>query len=501
VSLFESPPLLPTRPVSLLERPDLPLLLPIQEALLARGRAAYSAWVRRVIFQGPCGCGKTWVAAEQTRRALAMGKKVLHIVHRRRLVDQMIRTLGTFGLHASAIMEGRVRWDAAVCCASRDTLLAMLKAGVPLPQADLIIWDECHVAAREIQEWYLRNCPGAYWTGYTASPVRPDGKSLAPPYQALVSMGQPSDLLRIGRLCPVKVYNPDEVGRRRRRGEKVRPVGDPIDHWKKYAYGLPTVVFAAKVSESRAIVARYLAAGISAEHIDAQTPEEEREAVFERSRTGQTLVISNVGVLVEGVDLPWLVCCQILRGCNSLALWIQACGRVMRAFPGKTHGLILDHAGAAHEFYPPDWDREWVLGDERVNVLGNKLPKDRQPITCPACGLTFAPKPKCPECGRVLPRQRRTSILETLQKDDGLLTEFTEGQRAAARADRLDRLFRKLYHQARAKGAPMSQVAARFKREAKVPPWEAGLSVHLPGRGEWQTPAKDWSIKALEDQP
>jgi hypothetical protein len=97
-----------------------------------------------------------------------------------------------------------------------------------------------------------------------------------------------------------------------------------------------------------------------------------------------------------------------------------------------------------------------------------------------------------------MPRQRRTSVLESPQTDDGLLTEFTEAQEAAVRADRLERLFLKLYYQARATGAPMAQVCARFIREAKVPPWEAGLSVHLPGRGQWQTPAKDWELRPTD---
>jgi superfamily II DNA or RNA helicase len=451
-------------------RPAHPELLPIQLGLLERGRAAYSPRVRRVIFQAPCGAGKTWVAAEQTRRSLDLGKRILHVVHRRRLVDQMIRTLGTFGIHASPLMQGRVRWDAPVICASRDTLLAMVKDGAELPRPDLLIWDECHVAAEEVQRWFLTNCPGAYWTGYTASPIRSDGKSLAPPYQALVSMGQPRDLLAIGRLCPVKVYDPDELGRRRRKGRTVQPVGDPVEHWKKYANGLPTVVFAPTVAQSQAIVDRYNAAGIAAEHIDATSEDEQREAVFERSRTGRTLVISNVGVLIEGVDLPWLVCCQILRGCNSLVLWIQACGRIIRAFEGKSFGIVLDHSGAAHEFYPPDWDREWVLGDERLNVVTNRQPKERRPITCPACGLLFAPSPKCPECGKVMPKRRRSSILESLQKKDGLLTEFTEQQQADRQTDLYNRLFAKLYYQARARGATMAQVSARFIRETGMPP-------------------------------
>ncbi len=467
----------------------IPVLLDVQHDLLERGRAAYRP-AKRVIWQAPCGSGKTIVAAEQTRRATAMGKTVMHCVHRRRLVDQMIATLRKFGIHASPIMQDRMRWTSDVYCASRDTLLAMLKNGAELPRVDLIIWDECHTAADAVQQWYLNNCPETYWTGYTATPVYSNGRGMSPPYQALVCMAPTSKLLEIGRLCPVKVFNPDAIGRRRRKGDKVKPVGDPVDHWKKYANGLPTVVFAASVKDSQAIVQRYLDAGISAEHIDASTPENEREEVFERSRTGQTRIISNCGVLIEGVDLPWLVCCQILRGCNSLVLWIQATGRIMRASPGKEYGIVLDHSGAAHEFGLPDRDFQWTLQDEKSNEKANKLPKDRKPTTCPKCGICFMGKPACPECGHVLPKKRRQSLVDGLRPGDGVLTQFTDDQNAAINLAIMDRTWKQMLYVGRAKGWRMRQVLGMFKSKTGYLPWDASLSHELPRN--WDIPVADW---------
>ncbi len=472
---------------------DRPVLLPIQMDLLTRGRAVYAGGIRRAIWQGPCGSGKTVVAAEQTRRALEAEATVLHIVHRRRLVDQMTWTLGKFSIAAAPIMEGRNTWNAPVRCASRDTLLAMLKDGQELPRAKLIIWDECHIAAKQIQSWYLKNCPDSYWTGYTASPVCPDGRSLNPPYEKLVCMAPASELIRIGRLCRVKVYNPDAVGQRRRKGEKVKPVGDPIAHWKKYALDLPTVVFAANVKDSRYIAERYCQAGISAEHIDASTPEDDREAVFERSKAGVTRIICNCGVLIEGVDLPWLVCCQILRGCNSLVLWVQANGRIMRTYPGKEFGITLDHAGAAHEFGMPDADFEWSLEDEAANAKRNKPPKDRKPVVCPACGFVFLRKPACPECGKVMPYKHRKSLLETV-KGDGVLTEFNGQQNGHIKRDVFARLFKKCFFITRARGGLMSWTIPMFSKAAGIPPWEADLPFHLPRGPEWKTPAKEWHL-------
>lgn len=472
--------------------PTLPELNPRQAKFIDEGRKAYSR-AKRVIWQAPCGSGKTYVAAWQTKLALGMGKTVLHIVHRRRLCDQMIDTLRRFGIAASPIMEGRCRWESQVMCASRDTLLSMLDQGVDLPRPDLICFDEAHVASMRVQDWYLANCPNAYWSGWTASPVRPNGLSLNPPYQALVSMGQTSDMIADGRLCHVKVFNPDAVGVRRRKGEKVKPVGDPIAHWRKYANGLPTVVFAATVAESRQIVARYREAGVTAEHMDAQTSDEEREAIFERSRQGLTTVIANCAVLIEGVNLPWLVCCQILRGCNSLVLWMQSTGRIMRTFEGKECGIVLDHSGAAHEFGMPDADFNWQLGTAAQNTKHN-VPKEKRPVTCPKCSLVFLSKPICPECGHVMPRPKRKETLASqLSTEDGILTEFTDGQTKHRASDVAKRIWERTLFIGRAKGWKMRQCLAVFKKQTGVPPWKANMGVQLPnGAAGWDMPAGTW---------
>jgi DNA repair protein RadD len=474
------------------DQPDGPRPTPnaLQTSLLERGREAYKGGARRIIFQAPCGAGKTIVCSLQTENALNRNKTVLHIVHRRRLVDQMVKTLSRFNIFASPIMADRQRWNARVMCASRDTLLAMLKSGTQLPTADLLLIDECHAGSDELEKWYLHNFPNSYWTGYTATPVRSEGRSISPPYQKLVCMAKESQLIEMGRLCHVKTYNPDAIGKRRRKGEKVKPVGDPVAHWKKYANGMPTVVFAAKVSESQAICQRYRDAGITAEHLDASTPDVEREAIFARSERGETTVICNVDVMILGVDLPWLVCCQILRGCNSLVLWRQAAGRIMRACEGKYHGIMLDHAGAAHEFGLPDCDYEWELEDAKT-LKGKNNPKDRKPVTCIKCGAVFTGKSACPECGHQLPMKKRKSLVGNLH-GDAVLTEFNDGQNEHVRTDALTRLWKKIMYIGKAKDWTMGVVASVFSKQAKVPPWEAGLDVPMPDRGEWKMPVREF---------
>lgn len=59
-------------------------------------------------------------------------------------------------------------------------------------------------------------------------------------------------------------------------------MGDLIETWKKYAQGKKTVIFAVDVKHSKAIALAYQETGITAEHLDGETPASEREAILEK---------------------------------------------------------------------------------------------------------------------------------------------------------------------------------------------------------------------------
>lgn len=62
-------------------------------------------------------------------------------------------------------------------------------------------------------------------------------------------------------------------------------LGDMVEHWKTHARGARTIAFAASVEHSRSIVARFLAAGVAAEHLDGTTPAADRKAMIERLKS------------------------------------------------------------------------------------------------------------------------------------------------------------------------------------------------------------------------
>lgn len=138
-------------------------------------------------------------------------------------------------------------------------------------------------------------------------------------------------------------------------------MADLVDSYHKKAEGKKMIVFAVNIEHSRQIVEKYRQAGISAEHIDANTPKKEREQILQQFRNGEILVLSNVDIVSEGFDVPDCEAVQLARPTKSLALYLQQVGRCMRPSPGKKEGIVLDNAGLWLEHGFCQQNRVWTL--------------------------------------------------------------------------------------------------------------------------------------------
>jgi superfamily II DNA or RNA helicase len=177
-------------------------------------------------------------------------------------------------------------------------------------------------------------------------------------------------------------------------------------------------VFAIDIAHSKSIVDDFLADGVTAEHVDGYTDEDERRAIIDRFRSGETRVLSSVNVLGIGFDVPSAACAVLARQTLSLAMHIQQVGRVMRPAPGKMHALVLDHAANfARHGRPDDFDVE-ILDDGEIGVRSKgKTPAELAP--CSSCGyLLERNRRECPSCGH---ERRRVADVAVL---DGDLVEF-----------------------------------------------------------------------------
>lgn len=373
---------------------SIPILFPFQEAACEHVMAA-ARHNKVIVLQSPTGSGKSTMGAHLTHRATLKGKRVLFIVHRRRLVDQFSDRLIDFKVNHGICMRGhRLERNALVQVASRDTLLAK---DYELPPADLVIVDEGrHAAAPEFRR-LLAPYKDKHIILLDATPVMSDGGGLGPWAQFMVQAAKTSDLVRDGYLVPVKCFAPD---RKHGRAGKMRRgiAGDLVSSWQQHAENQPTVLFCSRVEHSKSAVKAFNAAGIPAAHVDASTPDDERDRIFDGLRTGAVKVVSNVGIIKEGVDIPCLGCCQIYMDMRGRVAFIQAVGRIMRAWAGKTHGILIDHAGAVFQFGFPDEDTHWTLNGN-VDAEFSERPDPKKALYCEKCSLLYHDQRQCPQCG------------------------------------------------------------------------------------------------------
>ena len=397
---------------------DSPVLRPYQVDAVASIRAAFSSGKRAPVYQLPTGGGKTIVFSYIAREAAKRGTRVLILVHRRELLLQGSRALQEVGLPHGLIAPTLPPTDAQVRIASVQTLVRRLDHVSP---PDLVVIDEAHHAVAGSWRRILDRWPKAWVLGVTATPARLDGKGLGThvggPFDHLVVGPSAMDLTTEGFLVPAEVYAPpmkaDLSGVRTRLGDfdrreirvrMDRPVitGDAVEHYLRLAPGRPAIAFCSAVEHARHVAAAFTEAGVPAEPIDGSLRDRDRDAVLARLATGEIRVLTSCEIVSEGFDLPAVEVAILLRPTQSLTLYLQQVGRVLRPSPGKASATILDHVGNVGRHGLPDADRTWDLDGVRRRRTG-EAPVRR----CPECFACHPPAPACPACGHVYETARR----------------------------------------------------------------------------------------------
>jgi DNA repair protein RadD len=378
-----------------------------QERAIDDLRNAYQSGSRAPLMVLPTGGGKTCIIATISANAAARDRRVLIMVHRRELIHQASSKLNWVGLQHGIIAAGIPPSDHAVQIASVQTLARRL-GRIDL-QPSLIIIDEAHHATAGQWARILDHWPDAYRLGVTATPCRLDGCGLRSVFDSLVLGPSVADLIFAGYLSPARIYAPPVVadlqGIRSRGGDYAndqaaaamdRPTvtGDAIAHYQRLAAGQQAIAFCCNVNHAVSVCDAFKTAGISSELLLGNTTD--REQVVADFAAHRIRVLVTVDVVSEGFDVPAASCAILLRPTQSLGLYLQQVGRVLRPAPGKDAAIVLDHVGNAMRHGFPDDARDWSLDDRMRRSKGTPAPSVR---TCPECFAAFKPAPICPLCG------------------------------------------------------------------------------------------------------
>lgn len=409
-----------------------------QEKLLEDLRQSMRNGHRRILAVMPTGAGKGTTIAVMVQSAADRGKRVLILAHRKELIADLSKRISWLGIDHGIICAGQPEdLTKPVQVGSVQTVVRRIDR---IPEPCLIVQDEAHhlirgnIWGRIIDAW-----PDAYLIGKTATPARLSGEGLGEAHGGyftdMVLGPSVADLVFWGFLSPSRIYAPpvmaDLSGIRRRAGDYAndqaaaamdRPTvtGDAIAHYQRLAAGQQAIAFCCNVAHAVSVCDAFKTAGIGAALLLGNTPD--RDQVVVQYAAGAVRVLVTVDVVSEGFDVPAASCAILLRPTQSLGLYLQQVGRVLRPAPGKDAAVILDHVGNVTRHGFPDDQREWSLAEGIVRGgRGTPPPSVR---TCPECFAAFKPAPQCPVCGaQCVPIKSRkiqqlAGELRELRRDD-----------------------------------------------------------------------------------
>jgi len=404
-------------------------LRPYQQELFQSIRASIARGERKPCVVSPTGSGKTALFCYIASKANDAGTPVLILVHRRELVEQTSATLGNFAVPHGIIQPG-TRPDP-----TQNVQLGMVQTITrrvdKIRAPKLIIVDESHHAVSNTYAKIIRAFPDAAVIGFTATPLRLDGKGLKDYFTNLILGPAVEWLMENGFLCRPKYFAPpmqaSMKGIKKRLGDYAMDqagdvfssravVGDAVSHYRKLCDGARAVAFCCNIRHAQAVCDQFNEAGISAGIIHGEMKRDERKQIVADLASGVVRVLVSVDVISEGFDIPSVEAAILLRPTASLGLYLQQIGRILRPSEGKT-AYVLDHVGniARHGF--AEDVREWTLdGVEKSTTKKSEASTHRQ---CEGCYCMYLRSlPHCPECDWMPPD------VKIIEQIDGELMEI-----------------------------------------------------------------------------
>jgi superfamily II DNA or RNA helicase len=368
---------------------------PFQEEILERLEA------ERLIHPGKwqlvvaaTGTGKTMVAAFDFRRWRLQWMKenpsrrprLLFIAHREEILIQSLHAFRAvlrdwnFG---GLVVGGQVSEDPENLFVSIQSYESKgLDRLYPEDYFHYVVVDEFHHAAAPSYRKLLSHVKPTTLIGLTATPERSDeldilgyfgghpssevrlpdaiARRLLAPFQYFC-LADSIDLKdvswRRGRYVPAeldKVYTGNDV-RAQLVILKVREV--LLDATQARGLG-----FCVSVQHAHFMADRFNRAGLRAEALDTDSPDEQRRTVQRRLRDREINFLFVVDLFNEGVDIPEVDTVLFLRPTESLTVFLQQFGRGLRLHEEKDYLTVLDFVGQANRSFRFDLRFRALLG-------------------------------------------------------------------------------------------------------------------------------------------
>lgn len=380
-------------------------LRPYQQELVDNIRLALREGKHSVCAVLGCGGGKSVIQGNIAAAATARKNRVLFIVHRKELCQQITNTFAACGVDFDYCTVGMVQ---TVC-------RRLAKTEAP----KLILVDEAHHILSQSYISILQHFPSAVVLGFTATPQRMNEGGLGAVFEQLIESVSTEWLISNHYLAPYKYYGvqlADTSKLHTKHGDydkaeveqlmnKRAIFGSAVENWLRLAKGKQTIVYCSSIATSQGTAIAFQEHGIAAVHLDGETPQVARQAAVDSFRHGKIQVLCNVDLFGEGFDVPDCECVILMRPTKSLTLHIQQSMRSMRTSPNNPDkvALILDHVGNFTRHGLPDDVREWTL-----EAKAKKKKAELSVKQCPVCfAVVKSAVKECPMCKYVWEKEER----------------------------------------------------------------------------------------------
>jgi len=456
-----------------------------QTGILDLLRQGFAQGHRHQILVAPTGAGKTEMAIALLDASSKKGNRAAMILDRIVLCDQTSSRLQKYNIDHGVMQSGHWRnrpYERIQICSAQT----IEKRG-SFPGLKLLIVDEAHQTRKQTME-FIKNNPEVFVVGLTATPFT---KGLKKTYSKVVSSVTTQELVKMGRLAPLRVYVAKEIdmtGAKKVAGEwsqdevterGLKITGDIVTEWVKKThevFGGPrkTIVFCSGVAHGADLAAKFAEAGYNFVSLSYRDDDQfKQDAVAEFSKADTTIHgLIATDILTKGFDVSDVMIGVSARPFSkSLSSHIQQMGRVMRSHFGKDFALWLDHSGNYLRFRD-EWDDIYENGVQELDDGKEKSKPEPSEIEktdakCPKCSHLW-PRlaDTCPCCGHV--RERRNLVAAV----PGEMEEL--GQTSGALKEQKRQWYGQLLHICEARNYNPGWAANKYKE--KFGSWPNGLA-------------------------
>ena len=323
--------------------------------------------VTRQLISLPTGVGKTLIVGLV---AEALRERTLVLAHRDELLHQakskikLVYPDADIGFLKASEHGGL---NCQICIASIQTAIRHTEE-LALRGYKLLICDEAHHAPSKSYKKVFDACgfmsgqADKLLLGVTATAYRGDSTGLDEVFQEIVFERSILTMMKAGYLCDVRcleVNTGEDISCVHLRtgdfavNELAQVIDIPernaliADTYLEHGEGRRGVVFGVKVEHALHLAEAFRERGVACEAVYGDMPEEQRRDVLQRYADHELQVLTNVGVLTEGWDVPDTDIIMMARPTKSRGLYVQCVGRGLRIAPNKKDCLLIDFVDLA----------------------------------------------------------------------------------------------------------------------------------------------------------